>query len=215
MRRDTIPGRRRPLLLAALVPALLAGCAGSNTGVESVHQPVVSRADYVLDVAARGGALAPGETRRLAGWLDTLKIGYGDRVSIDDPAGGATLRTQVAGVLGEHGLLLADEAPATPYPVAPGTARIVVSRMAAAVPGCSDWSRMAGSYVDASAGSNYGCAVNTNLAAMVASPSDLVQGAGGRGNDPATSYKAIDTYRKAAPSGAGGAITKSETTGGK
>ena len=52
--------------------------------------------------------------------------------------------------------------------------------------------------------SNFGCAVNGNLAAMVANPQDLVHGREGSGvGDNRTAVKAIDTYRKAAPTGAG------------
>ncbi|WP_333929615.1 CpaD family pilus assembly lipoprotein [Sphingomonas sp. LR55] len=62
--------------------------------------------------------------------------------------------------------------------------------------------------------SNYGCAINRNLAAMVANPADLVRGApGNETTDTAVSYKAIDTYRKKAPTGAGGLAASS--TGGK
>jgi pilus assembly protein CpaD len=61
--------------------------------------------------------------------------------------------------------------------------------------------------------SNYGCAVNSNLAAMVANPADLVLGRPGAETiDPATSAKAIDSYRKTPPTGASG--LKAESTGG-
>ncbi len=208
---------RRLLLAAALLPAIAAGgCVPSpNRGVESVHQPVVSRADYALDLAKNGDALAPGEASRLSGWLDGLRLGYGDRVAVDDPTGAARAQAGVAQVVAERGLLLADTAPVTPGVLTPGTLRVVVSRMTASVPGCPDWSRMAGSYFDGGTGSNYGCASNTNLAAMVASPTDLVQGANSARGDVATSYKAIDAYRKAPPTGGGGTTVKSESTGSK
>ena len=54
--------------------------------------------------------------------------------------------------------------------------------------------------------------MNSILAAMVANPTDLVRGAPGADTlDPALSSKAIDAYRKAAPTGAGG--LKSEGVG--
>ena len=72
-------------ILASLVPALLlGGCVGTeNRGLESVHQPVVSRSDYALDLGLSGGELAQGEQERLAGWMTTMHLGYGDRVAID------------------------------------------------------------------------------------------------------------------------------------
>ncbi len=204
-------------ILASLLPALLlGGCMGTeNRGVESVHQPVVSRSDYALDLNVTGGALAPGEQQRLAGWMTTMRLGYGDRIAIDDPAAeGYRARVDVAAVVARHGLLLDSGAPVTPAPLTPGTIRVVVSRMHADVPHCPDWSRNSSDDLTANTSSNYGCAINRNLAAMVASPADLVRGApGAETTDAALSYKAIDTYRKKAPSGAGGLSAAS--TGGK
>lgn len=204
-------------ILASLLPALLlGGCMGTeNRGLESVHQPVVSRSDYALDLGVSGGALAGGEQQRLAGWMTTMRLGYGDRVMIDDPAGEAPgARGDVAAVVAQYGLLLSDDAPVTPAPLAPGTIRVVVTRMHAGVPRCPDWSRDASNEFQANTSSNYGCAINSNLAAMVANPADLVRGApGAETTDTAVAYKAIDTYRKKAPTGAGGLTAT--TTGGK
>lgn len=208
---------KRPLLLA-LVPALLAGgCSGTvNRGVESVHQPVVTRADYLLDLQVAGGGLASGERQRLAGWLAGLRLGYGDTVAVDDPAvRGSRIRDAVAAEVAAHGLLLAAQAPVSPAPVAPGTVRVVVSRMTAGVPGCPDHSRDSSIDYQQNTSSNYGCATNVNLAAMVANPQDLIRGAGSVGNDTAASFKAIDTYRKAALTGGGGTVVKDVTMGGK
>lgn len=194
-------------ILASLIPALLlGGCMGTeNRGLESVHQPVVSRSDYALDLGVSGGALARGEQQRLAEWMTTMRIGYGDRIAIDDPAAeGSRVRTDVAAVVARYGLLLSADTPVTPAPMTPGTIRVVVSRMRADVPRCPDWSRDSTNDLTASTSSNYGCAVNRNLAAMVANPADLVRGAPGADTiDAAVSYKAIDTYRKKAPTGAG------------
>ncbi|MBE2994145.1 CpaD family pilus assembly protein [Sphingomonas sp. CFBP 13603] len=204
-------------ILAPLASALLlAGCMGTeNRGLESVHQPVVSRSDYALDLGVSGGALVPGEERRLAGWMTTMRLAYGDRVAIDDPAGeGLRAHDAVAAVVAGYGLLLSDDAPVTPAAVTPGTIRVVVSRMRAAVPRCPDWSRDSTNEFESNTSSNYGCAVNRNLAAMVANPADLVRGAPGtETTDAAVSYKAIDTYRKKAPTGASGLAAAS--TGGK
>jgi pilus assembly protein CpaD len=205
---------QRPLLLACLIPALvLGGCMGTvNRGVESVHQPVVSQTDHVLDLAAVDGRLAPGEEQRLAGWLTGLNVGYGDRVAIDDAADAAT-RDTVAGLVAARGLLLADAAPAAG---APSAIRVVVSRATARVPGCNDWSRDSSVDYEQHTSSFYGCAVNGNLAAMVANPRDLVRGTHGSGlSDPTTMVKSIELFRKAVPSGGGGQTVKSEAVGGK
>lgn len=209
----------RSLLLASLAPALLlGGCMGTqNRGLESVHQPVVSRSDYVLDLASGGNGLDGGETQRLRGWLGSMRLGYGDRVAIDDPAGaGSAVREDIAAVVASYGLLLGDDTPVTGAPVAPGTVRVVVSRMHASVPGCPDWSRNESVDYDQNTSSNQGCSVNSNLAAMIANPGDLVRGQGSAEvNDPAVSFRAIDAYRKATPTGGGGTAVKAESAGGK
>ena len=208
---------KRLSLLAALAPALLAGgCMGTqNRGLESVHQPVVSRSDYILDLATGPLGLPQGETQRLAGWMDSMRLGYGDRVAIDDPSGSPRSRAAVASLVGRYGLLLSADVPVTDAPVTPGTVRVVVSRMHARVPGCPDWSRDEGSEFNSNTSSNQGCAINSNLAAMVASPADLVRGQAGSGvNDPASNYRAIDAYRKAVPTGNGGATVKTDSVPG-
>lgn len=201
------------LLIATLG---LAACAGTeNRGVESVHQPVVSRADYALDLTTTGDRLAEGEAGRLGGWLASMKLGYGDRLSIDEGGNYANpgVRQDIAREAARHGVLVSDVAPVTVGAIAPGTARVIVTRSRAEVPGCPDYSRVSQPNFDAHSSSNFGCGLNSNLAAMVANPDDLV-----RGQDAALAYdvgrgtKAIDTYRAAKPSGAAG--LKSESTGG-
>ena len=211
---------KRTLLIATgLAPALLVGaCTGTkNRGLESVHQPVVSRTDYALDVSTSGNGLAPGEEQRLAGWMASLKLGYGDRVAIDDPNPyGGGVRDDVSRQVSRYGLLVSEDVVLTDAPVAAGMVRVVVSRTKATVPGCPDYSRVRGPDFEGNTGSNQGCAVNSNLAAMIANPADLVRGqvAGGV-TDQATSGKAIDVYRKAVPTGGGGTVVKSESGGSK
>ena len=182
-----------------------------------MHQPVVSRTDYSLEVATSGGGLAAGEDQRLAGWMASMRLGYGDRVAIDDPNPyGAGVRDDVARQVARYGLLVSDEAPLTDAPVAAGMVRIVISRTKATVPGCPDFSRVREPEFESNTGSNHGCAINSNLAAMIANPADLVRGqVAGAVTDQATSGRAIDSYRKATPTGSGGTVVKTESAGGK
>ncbi|MBY9062387.1 CpaD family pilus assembly protein [Sphingomonas yunnanensis] len=207
----------RPLLLTALaLAAPLAGC-NSYRGVESIHQPVVSRSDYALDVQTTAVGLAPGEPERLRGWLDALRLSYGDTVALDQGSaenGGA--RADVAAIAGRYGLRLAEAAPIAGAAIAPGTARVTVSRTTAAVTSCTPQSNRGILNFDSHTSGNYGCAVNGNLAAMVANPTDLVRGvADTDGYDNMTGSKAVAARRRAAPTGGGGAAVKSESTGGK
>jgi pilus assembly protein CpaD len=202
-----------PLMLAPAL--LLGGCGTYNGGVDSVYQPVVQRTDYVFDMQTAGYGLAEGEQARLAGWLQSMKLRYGDKVAIDDGGDGSVGREQIAAEAGRYGLMLSDKAPVTVGQVAPGTVRVVVTRMSASVPNCPDNSRQYQPDYSASTTSNNGCATNTNLAAMVADPADLVRGEpGAPTSDPTTSTKAIGARRSAAPTGAGGTVLKAESTGG-
>ncbi|TKD53067.1 CpaD family pilus assembly protein [Sphingomonas baiyangensis] len=191
--------KRIPLAAVLLPATLLAGCGGTlNRSVESVHQPVVTRTDYVFDVQASGGGLDASERQRLAGWLASIGTGYGDRLYVDDAGSydGAT-RAAIAAEASRYGLLLADGAPVTAGPITPGTVRVILSRSAATVPGCPDYSRMYEPNFGAHTSSNFGCGINSNLAAMVAQPEDLVRGrSGGDVTDAQTASKPIQALRE-------------------
>jgi len=188
--------RRFILIIAAvtlpLAPALAAGT--DNRGVESVHQPVVERNDYVIDVPAT--VLNRAQTDRIIGWFEAIELSYGDRVSVDMRAAGSDIaNSQIAAIVGEYGLLMSGSAPATEGEIAPGYVRVVVSRSTATVPDCPDFSRASQPNFTGAASSNYGCAVNSTLAAMVANPEDLVRGQRAHGIDAQSATKAIKTWR--------------------
>jgi pilus assembly protein CpaD len=203
----------------ALTLALAAGLGGCAThrGLESLNQPVVSRTNYTLDLASYGGGLSLPEQRRLAGWFEALNLRYGDRISVDDPSGSGENREAVAAIAARHGLLVNYDAPVTNGQIAPGNVRVVVSRSSATVPNCPNWSSKSETNLNNATYSNYGCAVNSNLAAMVADPEHLLHGAQGTGETVVlTSSKAIDSYRVAKPTGELGLKqTSTENGGGK
>jgi len=190
--------------LAIALGLAVAGCGGmpTNRSLNSVHQPVVEKVNYTLDLNTGSGGLAYGEARRLTGWFDALGVRYGDRISIDDPTQSPAARDAIANLASRYGLLLAGEAPATEGYVPAGSVRVVITRTQASVPGCPDWSAKSDTNFNNALSSNYGCATNANLAAMVANPEDLLHGAR---NDSDTvvmsSSKAIDAYREAEPTG--------------
>ena len=194
--------------IAAAAVLTLSGCGNmaSNRTLESVHQPVVSRNNYTLDLNAQGGSLPSQEQRRLAEWFQAMDLGYGDRVSIDDPAGrNVVVKAAVEAAASRHGLLVGDVAPVTTGQIASGTVRVVVTRSMASVPGCPDWqTKLEINYRNATS-SNYGCAVNGNVAAMVANKEDLVRGeTGGPTTATQRSDTAIKQYRETPPTGANG-----------
>lgn len=218
MRNNSI--RKAPKALgAALTLSLglaLAGCGGmpSNRSLDSLHQPVVERTNYTLDLNTGPGGLSLPEQRRLAGWFEAMDLRYGDRIAIDDPLSSGATRAAVETVAGKFGMLVGDDAPVTPGAVNAGMVRVIVTRSKASVPHCPDWSAKSDTNLLNGTSSNYGCATNSNLAAMVADPEHLIQGASTTGHTVVmSSTKAIDSYREAKPTGENGLKQDNTQTG--
>lgn len=186
----------------ALITALglsVTAC-GSNTANRSVYserQPVVSKSNFVLDLSAGNGGLSTAEQNRLSGWLDALELGYGDRVSIDDPSysNSAVAKSAVENIVAGYGLLISETAPVTEGNIPSGQMRVVVTRTTASVPGCPDFSHRSHTDFQARTSANYGCGTNSTLSAMIANPEDLVRGQNADGEDQSQASKAIRAYR--------------------
>ena len=193
-------------LFASALAVSLGACSGDiNRSLYSTAQPVVERTHFTLDLATGPGGVPVPEQRRLAGWFEALELQYGDRVSVDgDSANPATL-DNIANIVGRYDLTLNDVAPVTEGFVEPGRVRVVVSRSVATVPGCPDWSDdYDGNFANATS-RNYGCATNSNIAAMIANPEDLVRGQASDGKPVITSSnRAIEAYRNGDIPTAGG-----------
>jgi pilus assembly protein CpaD len=185
----------------------VAGCAGmpTNTSLYSNKQPVVERTNFTFDVATNTTGLTISEQQRLNGWFEAMDLRYGDRIAIEDPSENPAVASAVNQLAGRYGLIVSSAAPATQGFLEPGQARIVISRTTASVPGCPDWSAKSDSnYLNASS-PGYGCAVNSNMAAMIADPQDLLEGKKPDSESVIpTGNKAIKTLRDTAPSGANG-----------
>lgn len=209
-------------LMGAIALALgvgLAGCSSgplseNNTSLYSVNQPVVERTNFTLDVDTSRSGLTISEQQRLNGWFETMDLRYGDRITIEDPSSNPAVSDAVNQLAGRYGLIVEGVAPTTTGLLGAGQARVVITRSTASVPGCPDWEgRYDGNFKNETS-SNYGCAINSNLAAMVANPEDLLEGQSGTGETViATGTKAIVTFREAEPTGAGG-LQQAQAQGG-
>ena len=195
--------------IAVSLGLALSACGGmpSNKSLYSTKQPVVERTSYTLDLSANRDGLTIAEQQRLTGWFEAMDLGYGDRVSIDDPIASQATRDAVSDIAGRFGILVSDTAPVTAGAMQPGNVRVVLTRSTASVPGCPDWSAKSDMNYTNATHPGYGCATNSNLAAMVANPEDLIEGQKGTGETVImSSTKAIDSFRERAPSGGGGDI---------
>ena len=200
----------RHTLLILAAASSLAGCGtvaprtDAARGVEPVNVPVVTHQDFAFDAAAPDGQLTDLDAARLDGWFRGMDLGYGDRIFVEGPYS-SSARPDVARVAGRYGLLVAEGGPVLPGTIAPGVVRIVVSRTRASVPDCPNWREPSQPNYNNHSMPGYGCAVNGNLAAMIANPEDLIHGREGSGlSDALTSTKAVDYYRNATPTGSKG-----------
>jgi pilus assembly protein CpaD len=212
-----MPALSSKLALALALGLSLAGCGGvpTNTSLYSLKQPVVERTNLTLDVNTSTSGLPISEQQRLDGWFETMDLRYGDRVAIENPGQDPAVENAIRDLAARYGLIVSDTAPVTPGLINPGQARVVITRTAAAVPGCPDWSAKSDMNYNNGLSPNFGCSVNSNMAAMVADPQDLLEGKKGASETViATSNKAISTYRKTAPTGAGGLMDASAGGGG-
>src|SRR3546814_15181882 len=91
--------------------------------------PIVASNQLRHDVAANVSGIDPAGARALDDWFASINLGYGDRVTVDDPVsyGAAERRAAVAPAVGRYGLLLAGPAPVTrryvPAGMVPGGVR--------------------------------------------------------------------------------------------
>ena len=184
------------ILIAASLGLAGCGTLPTNTSMYSVHQPVVERTNYAIDLASDGDGITVADQTRLNEWLDVLDLRYGDRIAIDsgDGFGNEDAARDVRAAAAERGIMVTEGAPATPGIIAPGNIRVVVTRSQASVPSCPDH-RTQGQNFNAGNNSNYGCAINSNLAAMVADPEDLVRGRDNKRIDSNSGNAAVNAYK--------------------
>ena len=89
----------------------------------------------------------------------------------------------------------------------------IVTPNSASVPKCPNWSA---SHLDSAALNdyNYGCAINSNLAAMVADPMDLIHGKSDLTTDTENNARAIKAWREAQATSKVWSTTSKESTKG-
>lgn len=191
--------RNLKVLITAGLGLTVAGCGslGTNTSMYSAHQPVVERSNFALDLNIDGAGISTDEQRRMNEWFDALDVRYGDRVAIDygNDYTNVSAKSVISAAAADRGILLADAAPVMSGDVIPGTVRVIVTRSKASVPTCPDWSTTSDSNFNTSNHSNYGCAVNSNLAAMIADPEDLIRGRDTKTLDKNSGKAAVNAHR--------------------
>src|SRR3546814_3431007 len=70
---------------AALALASLSACGPVNRSFDTVKMPIVASNQLSHDVAANVSGIDPAGARALDDWFASINLGYGDRVTVDDP----------------------------------------------------------------------------------------------------------------------------------
>lgn len=181
----------------AILMLAMAACtpAANWSEVQAPKRNQVEPVRLVHDVRfSSGNQLSPAEMSQLEGFIARHDVGYGDRVYVLSESAG-TVSPRIANVVNymkAHGIAAA----ALPSVEAqPGLVRIVVNRHVVVPPNCPDWSKPATADYSNTPMSNLGCSTTANFGAMVADPSELIQGRQPGPADGEGSTGAVKRYR--------------------
>ncbi len=167
--------------LAFSLGLALSACTPPSSEWSEVEAPKKLRVDYVRmeHIAAfspGSNELGHAELDSLNGFLAKAEIGSTDRIYFQ-PASDDKLATQRIAKL-SHSLarrgIGAETLP--PGPVPANRMRVIVERYVVTPPDCPNWTEPPFAEHSNQPHANFGCAVNTNFALMVADPRDLVIG---------------------------------------
>jgi pilus assembly protein CpaD len=198
--QNRIPAARFLLLLGMLS---LAGC---HTGFDSAemsdppppkhNQVELVTLDHDVNFARGAKSVAAGEVAGLSNFLRDNAVGDGDTVIVDSPKGASSLAAvQQAAVFTELKALHVRAAPTLATTQVANSVRIHVTHAVVTAPQCPDWSKPEADNSDNGPSSNFGCATEVNLAAMVANAADLAKGRSSTTADGAVLAHGVELYR--------------------
>lgn len=156
---------------------LLAACGSDGTREmgDVRHRITTDRvtAQQQISTAADTGLADPEGLAVLDLFLRRLDVGYGDRLIVFG-AGEHARRDLAAGLdrLGHNVIIDRQQAENTPLTVR-------LERLAVTPPNCGDWTHSPQPDHSNLPPRNFGCAMQSNLARMIADPNDLLEGRGG------------------------------------
>jgi len=183
--------KAKPRLLmaasAALVAFALAGCATDDLALDDTYQPYApserypieySKAPVTIQVATTSGTLQPSQVNAIAGFARQSLAGGATPVTIRRPAGGgksARVAQEIAGLLVQQGVPSHLIRKGT-YPAGSGSpVQISYAKAYAHTKPCGEWDENLANTAQNTRYSNHGCAVQSNIAAMIADPNDIVR----------------------------------------
>lgn len=180
-RRSAANVRPAMLLLSAI---LLSGCSMYDTAVEDDYVPVthydrypikVTKVPVKMGIAARAGMLTPEQINAATNFAQDARNNAQSKISIQYPSGGKSRRaaTDIAKIFVDEGVPKGMIGVRSYPGGATSPIRISYVRKVAVTRECGDWSHDLSSDPYNEFHSNYGCATQHNIAAMVARPEDF------------------------------------------
>jgi pilus assembly protein CpaD len=184
MRKSLIQNSLRAVL--PLVTALLlSGCAWDEVSQDNVYEPISTQERFpieyakgpvTMEVESGNGILQPAQVNAVAAFARQSANGGLTPVMVKRPAGGGAssrMAQEIAGLLMQSGVSQ-DMIHMGTYP-GPAAAPVQLSyvKAYARTKPCGDWSRDATHNSSNTQMPNHGCAIQSNIAAMIANPEHI------------------------------------------
>jgi len=193
------------LFLAAAAVLAAAGCENPELAAPAPPSvqvaPKLTRVelaafDHDIHFAPHAKTLTSTQAARLADFMTRNSIREGDAVTVEDAGNASTLtEARQSAVLAELRAFHIQAASAADPQLSANTIRVHADRTVVTAPGCPDWSKPEADEPNNLPSSNYGCATEANLAAMIANPADLVKPKQGGKADGTVAARGVELYR--------------------
>ena len=116
-------------------------------------------------------------------------------MTVEGAGASALAATRRAAVVGELNQFRIDAASETDTKLAADSVRVHADHTVVTAPACPDWTKPEADEPNNTTSSNYGCATEANLAAMIANPADLVKPKENNTADGAALAHGVELYR--------------------
>ena len=164
---------------------LLSGCQYADVAMEDYYTPsthyerypiTLATAPVSVGVSARAGMLSPGQINAIAKFAGEARSNSSSKIKVSYPSAGGQTRQvarDIAQLLADQGIPQNMIVPAS-YPGGRGDpVQLSYTRKVAVTQECGDWSESLTATLKNESYSNFGCATQHNIAAMVANPQDF------------------------------------------
>jgi pilus assembly protein CpaD len=186
-----------------LATAALASCSQTpSAGWSAAEAPKENtvrwtRTTHAMRFNAADASVSPGERDRLESFLNVIRPDMYDRVTIgvDETAPDLQRAEAIRSELLKRNIVPRQIDIQPVQGVGANGAQVIVGRYVVIPPDCPNFSKPAGSDYNNNPSSNFGCAVATNLGAMIANPGDLVAGRSLGPADANVVGGAVERYR--------------------